>query len=106
MLATLNRWLGTVLLIVAACVGAVGAYLGGFAWLNDGLKAGARLFGTATVFALALAATGVALRFAANAHVRGDGRRWWIQFGTLLVAYLTFGLAAWTSSLLDRIGRR
>jgi mannose/cellobiose epimerase-like protein (N-acyl-D-glucosamine 2-epimerase family) len=106
MLATINRWLGTVLFILAACVGAVGVYLGGFAWLNDGLKAGVRLFGTAMAFALALAATGVVLRFAADAHGRGDARRWWIQFGTLLVAYLAFGLAAWTTSLLDRVGRR
>jgi hypothetical protein len=106
MIATINRWLGTALLTVAACVAAVGVYLGGFAWLNDGLKAGARLFGTAAAFAFALAATGLALRFAAGAHARLDARRWWIQLGTVLVAYLAFGLAAWTTSLLDRVGRR
>ena len=102
--APINRWLGTSLLVLAACIGAVGVYLGGFAWLNDGLMAGLRLFGTAGAFACALAAIGLSLRLAAAAHARHHARRWWIQAATVLVAYLAIGLAASLTSLLDRIG--
>ena len=103
MLATINRWLATALFVLGGCLGAVGVYLGGFAWLNDGFKAGVRLFATTAAFGLALAGAGFALRFAASAHARGDTYRWWIQFGALLAAYVAFGLAAWTTSLVDRI---
>jgi hypothetical protein len=78
-------------------------FLGGFAWLNDGARAGLRLAGTAGAFAAGAALAGYAFRFAAAAHARGDGRRWWIQALVVLAAYLAFGLAAWASSLLDRL---
>jgi hypothetical protein len=84
---------------------AVGAYLGIFAWLNDGARAGLKLILTTLLFGAGFAAGGIALRFAAAAHARNDPRRWWIQLLAILLAYVSFGLAAWTTSLLDRLDR-
>jgi len=102
----LNRWIGTGLVALGVLLAAFGVYLGGFAWLNDGLKAGVTLVGTAGAFAAGFVVAGFVLRFAAAQHDRGDPRRWWIQVIAVLVAYGAFGLAAWATSLLDRLGRR
>lgn len=106
MFATLNRWIGYALLAIGIALIGVGIYLGLFAWLNDGFVAGLRLFGTAGAFGVGLSVAGLAFRFAAAAHARSDPRRWWIQVLVLLVGYGVLGLAAETTSLLDRIGRR
>lgn len=54
-------------------------------------------------FGRALAMTGLAFRFAAPAHSKAQPRRWWLQVLPLLVGYIAFGLAASTSSVLDRM---
>lgn len=105
MAATINRWISYVFLGIGAALIAFGAYLGLFAWANDGLIAGVRLFGTSAAFGGGLAITGAAFRFAAAAHARGGQRRWWIQLLVVLIGYVAFGLAAWSSSLLDRVER-
>ena len=101
--AVVNRWISYALLGVGAALVAFGLYLGVFAWANDGFVAGARLFGTSAAFGCALAISGLAFRFAAAAHARGERRRWWLQVVPLLVGYVAFGLAASSSALLDRI---
>lgn len=103
-LAILNRWAGYALVALAAVLAGVGLFLGAFAWLNDSLVAGVRLAGTTGAFAAAFAAAGWLLQVAARAHERADRRRWWIQIGALVSAYVFFGLAATASSLLDRLG--
>jgi len=99
--ATVNRWIWYVLLSIGAGLLAFGVYLGLFAWANDGLTAGLRLFGTSAAFGCALAITGLAFRFAAEAHLKSRERRWWIQVLPVLVGYVAFGLAATSSSFLD-----
>lgn len=101
--ATVNRWVWYALLGVGLALVVFGIYLGLFAWANDGLIAGIRLFGTSAAFGCALVATGFAFRFAAEAHAKLKARRWWIQALPLLVGYAAFGLAASTSSVLDRL---
>jgi uncharacterized membrane protein len=101
--ATVNRWISYALLVGGAALIAFGAYLGLFAWMNDGLIAGIRLFGTSAVFGAGLAVTGFAFRFAATGHAKGESRRWWIQALVVAIGYVVFGLAAWSSSLLDRM---
>lgn len=98
-----NRWIGYALLGVGAALVGFGVYLGAFAWANDGLIAGVRLFGTSAAFGGGMAITGAAFRFAAAVHAKGGPRRWWIQVLVVVVGYVAFGLAAWTSSFLDRI---
>lgn len=101
--ASLNRGLAYLLFAVAAALAAVGVYLGAFAWANDGLIAGVRLFGTTAAFAAGAGLAGLAFRFAAQAHASRDRRRWWIQLLAFLVGYVAFGLAATASSFLDRM---
>lgn len=101
--AAVNRWIWYALLGIGAALVAFGAYLGLFAWANDGLAAGIRLFGTSAAFGCALAITGLAFRFAAEAHAKAQPRRWWFQVLPLLVGYVSFGLAATLSSFLDRM---
>lgn len=103
MLSSLNRWIAVACVGLAVCVGAFGVYIGGFAWLNDGMVAGLRLLGMTAAFSLALMAMSVAFRFAANAHAQRDPRRWWIQVAAILAAYLAFGLAATATSWMDRM---
>lgn len=91
------------LLGVGVALVAFGVYMGLFAWANDGLLAGARLFATSAGFGCALAVTGLSFRFVAAAHVKRQPRRWWFQLLPLLAWYVAFGLAASLSSLLDRI---
>ncbi len=101
--AAVNRWIWVAFLGIGAALVAFGVYLGIFAWANDGLIAGVRLFGASAAFGCALAITGFAFRFAAEAHSNIWPRRWWIQALPLLVGYLAFGLAATLSSFLDRM---
>lgn len=101
--AAVNRWTAYALIGLGVGLIAFGVYLGGFAWANDGARAGVRLFGTSAAFGAGLAIAGLAFRYAAAAHARGERRRWWIQALAVLIAYLAFGVAAWASSLLDRI---
>jgi hypothetical protein len=98
-----NRWIWYALLGIGLALVTFGIYLGLFAWANDGLVAGVRLFGTSAAFGCALGMTGLAFRFAAEAHSKTKPRRWWIQVLPLLVGYVAFGLAASTSSVLDRM---
>lgn len=60
---------------------------------------------TVGAFALGLALAGFGFRFAAAMHTRRDRRRWWIQAAALLVAYGAIGMAAWTASFVERLGR-
>lgn len=99
----INRWISYGLLCVGAALIAFGAYLGLFAWANDGPIAGVKLFGTSAAFGGGLVIAGLAFRFAAAAHARGAPRRWWIQLLVVAIGYFAFGLAAWSSSLLDRM---
>lgn len=101
--AAINRWIWYALLTIGIALVAFGAYLGLFAWANDGLTAGIRLFGTSAAFGCALAITGFAFRLAAAAHSKARPRRWWLQVLPLLVGYVSFGLAATASSFLDRM---
>ncbi len=101
--AAINRWISYVLLGIGVALIAFGVYFGLFAWANDGLVAGVRLFGTSAGFGAALAITGLAFRFAAVAHANRARRRWWIQVLVVVIAYVAFGLAASLSSFLDRI---
>jgi len=101
--AAVNRWISYALLGIGVALVAFGIYLGLFAWANDGLIAGVRLFGTSAAFGCALAITGLAFRFVASAHSKGERRRWWLQVLPLLVGYVAFGLAASSSAFLDRI---
>lgn len=101
--AAVNRWISYALLGIGVALVAFGVYLGLFAWANDGLIAGVRLFGTSAAFGCALGITGLAFRFAAAAHSKREPRRWWFQVVPLLVWYVAFGLAASSSSFLDRI---
>lgn len=101
--AAVNRWIWYALLGIGLALVAFGIYLGLFAWANDGPAAGVRLFGTSAAFGGALAVTGLVFRFAAEAHSKVRERRWWIQLLPLLVGYVAFGLAASTSSVLDRM---
>lgn len=103
--AAVNRWISYALLGVGVALIAFGVYMGLFAWANDGLIAGVRLFGTSAAFGAGLAITGLAFRFAAEAHVKRGPQRWWIQLLVLVIGYVAFGLAAWSSSFLDRIDR-
>lgn len=100
--AAFNRWIGYGLLAVGAALVAFGVYLGVFAWANDGPRAGAGVFGTSAAFGSALALTGLAFRFAAGMHAKAEPRRWWYQVLPILVGYVAFGLAASSSSLLER----
>lgn len=102
-MATLNQWIATALFGLGVVVAAIGLYLGFFAWLNDGPTAGIRLGLTAGVFALALAAGGLVFRIASAAHARGDPRRWWVQVGVVFAAWFAAALAAWASSMVDRL---
>ena len=101
--AAVNRWLSYAFLGIGAALVAFGLYLGAFAWANDGLIAGARLFGTSAAFGCALAVTGLTFHFAAAAHAKREPRRWWLQVLPLVVLYVAFGLAASSSSFLDRM---
>lgn len=105
MLATLNRWIAVVLFVIALALLGFAVIFGFFAWINDGPIAGIGVFGTSAAFGAGLALAGVALRFAAAAHARRDPRRWWIQILAIIVAYFVVGLAAWSTSLLDRLSR-
>lgn len=105
MFAALNRGIAYVLIGLGIALIGVGVYLGFFAWLNDGVVAGVRLFGTTGAFGAGFALAGLGFRFAAAAHARGDRRRWWIQVLVVVLGYVAFGLAATGTSLLDRIGR-
>lgn len=100
---TLNRWIATALFVLGFCFVGFGLYLGFFAWINDGAKAGLRLLLLTLAFGAGFAAAGLVFRFTARAHARSDPRRWWIQVLAVAVAYFAIGLAAWASSLLDRI---
>lgn len=99
----INRWLSYALFALGAALIAFGAYLGLFAWANDGPIAGVGLFGITAAFGGGLIITGAAFRFAAAAHARGGPRRWWIQVLVVVIGYVAFGLAAWSTSLLDRL---
>ena len=101
--AALNRWISYALFGIGGALFAFGIYLGLFAWANDGLLAGVRLFGTSAAFGCALVLTGLAFRFVATAHAEQKRRRWWFQVLPLLVGYVAFGLAASSSAFLDRI---
>lgn len=98
-----SRWISYALFGIGVALIAFGAYLGLFAWANDGLIAGVRLFGTSAAFGGGLAITGLAFRMAAAVHARGGPRRWWIQLLVVVIGYVAFGLAAWSSSFLDRV---
>lgn len=104
--AAVTRWIWYALLVIGVVLVAFGIYLGLFAWANDGLSAGVRLFGASAAFGCALAITGLALRFAAEAHSKAQPRRWWVQVLPLLVGYVAFGLAATSSSFLDRLSEQ
>lgn len=105
MFAALNRAIAYVLIALGLALIGAGAYLGLFAWLNDGLIAGVGVFGTFGALGGALAVTGLGFRFAAAAHARADRRRWWIQILVVSSGYVAFGLALWSMSLLERLGR-
>ena len=101
--ATLNRWIAYAALGVSVALVAFGVYFGLFAWANDGFIAGMKLFGMCAGFGAWLAITGFAFRFAGAAHAKRAPRRWWIQLGVFIVAFVAFGLAAELSSFLERI---
>lgn len=101
--AAVNRWIWYALLGIGVALVAFALYLGLFAWANDGFIAGVRLFGTSAAFGCAFVITGLAFRFAADAHSKTRPRRWWFQVLPLLVGYIAFGLAATSSSFLDRM---
>jgi hypothetical protein len=101
--AAVNRWLWYALLGIGLALVAFGVFFGLFAWANDGLVAGVRLFATSAGFGCALAITGLAFRFAAEMHSNARPRRWWFQVLPLLVGYVAFGLAASMSSMLDKM---
>lgn len=101
--AAVNRWIGYALLGLGVALVAIGLYLGAFAWANDGLTAGVRVFGTSAVFGIALVITGLTFRIAADAHAKARPRRWWFQLLPIIVGYVAFGLAATLSSVLDRM---
>lgn len=103
--AAVNRWFWYALLGIGLALVAFGIYFGLFAWANDGPAAGVGLFGVSAAFGCALAVTGLAFRFAAEAHSKLRPRRWWIQLLLLPlpVGYVAFGLAATMSSVLDRM---
>jgi hypothetical protein len=103
--ATLNRWIAAVLFAIAIALVGFAVIFGFFAWINDGPIAGLGVFGTSAAFAAGLALAGVMLRFAAAAHARRAPRRWWIQILAIMAAYFILGLAAWSTSLIDRLSR-
>lgn len=103
LVATLNRWIATAFFVLGFCFVGFGLYMGFFAWLNDGARAGLRLLLLTVAFGAGFAAAGLVFRFTAAAHARNDRRRWWIQVLAVVVAYFAIGLAAWGSSLVDRI---
>jgi hypothetical protein len=103
MLAAINNWIATALLVFGLCVVGFGLLFGFFGWLNDGFVVGLKIFLIAAAFGGALLAGAFGFRWAGRAHTLGDAQRWWIQLSALGIASFASLLAAYVTSLIDRV---
>lgn len=101
-LAKANRAVAALLTGVGLFVAGVGLYLGFFAWLNSGMRAGVELFAVAVGVATGFVLSALAFRIIANAHAAKSRKRWWLQVLLPLAAWALFIVpVALISSLFD-----
>lgn len=102
-MAALNRWIANAMVWFGLVLAAIGGFFGFFGGINDGLRAGVKLFLVPGFVAAALVGASFAFQMAARAHASLSAKRWWIQ---LLAVAITIGglmCAMQLMSLLDRM---